>query len=205
MRLQLFETGQDRPTAITLKAMTRVTGTEVPEILRVTCYRHRFFGTPFYALVQDVLRGPSFWTVGERELFAAYTSKLNQCPFCISAHRAFAGSYVDPATVDAVFESPSTAPIRPEAKAVLTLLDKLSAEPEAVTAADVRAVREAGVDAAALDDAVRTSVLFHVINRVMDAFGAGPLEGRQLVMAPKVIRRLGYRMPPTVRYLSRGV
>jgi hypothetical protein len=28
-----------------------------------------------------VMRGPSEWTVGERELFAAFTSKLNQCPF----------------------------------------------------------------------------------------------------------------------------
>jgi hypothetical protein len=28
-----------------------------------------------------VMRGPSEWTVGERELFAAYTSYLNRCPF----------------------------------------------------------------------------------------------------------------------------
>jgi hypothetical protein len=27
------------------------------------------------------MRGPSEWTVGERELFAAFTSRLNQCPF----------------------------------------------------------------------------------------------------------------------------
>jgi hypothetical protein len=30
---------------------------------------------------QAVLRGPSPWSVGERELFAAFTSKLNQCVF----------------------------------------------------------------------------------------------------------------------------
>jgi len=27
------------------------------------------------------MRGPCEWTVGERELFAAYTSYLNQCPY----------------------------------------------------------------------------------------------------------------------------
>jgi hypothetical protein len=27
------------------------------------------------------MRGPSEWTVGERELFAAYTSYLNRCPY----------------------------------------------------------------------------------------------------------------------------
>jgi len=28
-----------------------------------------------------VMRGPSDWSVGERELFAAFVSSLNQCPF----------------------------------------------------------------------------------------------------------------------------
>jgi AhpD family alkylhydroperoxidase len=27
------------------------------------------------------MRGPSEWSAGERELFAAFTSQLNQCPF----------------------------------------------------------------------------------------------------------------------------
>jgi hypothetical protein len=28
-----------------------------------------------------VMRGPSEWSSGERELFAAFTSLLRQCPF----------------------------------------------------------------------------------------------------------------------------
>jgi hypothetical protein len=28
-----------------------------------------------------VMRGPSQWSVGEREIFAAYVSQLNQCVF----------------------------------------------------------------------------------------------------------------------------
>jgi len=27
------------------------------------------------------MRGPSDWSAGERELFAAFVSSLNQCPF----------------------------------------------------------------------------------------------------------------------------
>jgi len=27
------------------------------------------------------MRGPSMWSVGERELFAAFVSRLNQCVF----------------------------------------------------------------------------------------------------------------------------
>jgi hypothetical protein len=44
-------------------------------------YRPSFFGGPFCVLTQEMLRGPSDWTVGERESFAALTSRLNQCLF----------------------------------------------------------------------------------------------------------------------------
>ena len=33
------------------------------------------------SLLQDVMRGPSDWSVAERELFAAFVSAQNQCPF----------------------------------------------------------------------------------------------------------------------------
>ena len=32
-------------------------------------------------LAYMAMRGPSEWSAGERELFAAFTSLLNQCPF----------------------------------------------------------------------------------------------------------------------------
>jgi hypothetical protein len=36
---------------------------------------------PLSEALQDVMRGPSEWPVAERELFAAFVSSLNQCPF----------------------------------------------------------------------------------------------------------------------------
>jgi hypothetical protein len=54
---------------------------ETPDVVRSLNYRSGFFGGPFTMVVQDVMRGQSEWTVGERELFAAYTSYLNQCPY----------------------------------------------------------------------------------------------------------------------------
>jgi hypothetical protein len=44
-------------------------------------YRPELFGAPFSEALQDLMRGPSEWTVAERELFAAFVSSLNQCPF----------------------------------------------------------------------------------------------------------------------------
>ena len=40
-----------------------------------------FFGTPFSETLDHAMRGPSEWSAGERELFAGFTSLLNQCPF----------------------------------------------------------------------------------------------------------------------------
>jgi len=58
-----------------------VLGARVPDVIRTLVYRPRFFGKRFSALTQKVMRGPSEWAVGERELFAAFVSRLNQCPF----------------------------------------------------------------------------------------------------------------------------
>lgn len=44
-------------------------------------HRPELFGQPFSEALQDVMRGPSEWTVAERELFAAFVSSLNQCVF----------------------------------------------------------------------------------------------------------------------------
>lgn len=56
-------------------------GKPVPDVVRVLSYRPQLFGIPFSACLEDVMRGPSEWSVGERELFAAFVSRQNQCPF----------------------------------------------------------------------------------------------------------------------------
>ena len=57
-----------------------VLGRRAPDYLKTLMYRPEFFGREFGAISHEVLRGPSPWSVAEREIFAAYTSRLNQCP-----------------------------------------------------------------------------------------------------------------------------
>lgn len=204
MWLEAVESGHDRPTAAFIALVERLSGTELPAIVRVSCYRHRYFGTPFNALVQDLMRGRSFWTVAERELFAADTSRSNECPFCVTTHRAVAGAYTEQAVIDAALDSLPEAPVRAEARAMLEFLRKLSSEPDALTTQDAARLRAAGIPNVAIDQAVRIGTIFHVINRVMNAVGAGPLEGRGLAFGVKTIKLGGYRVPPPVRLLSRG-
>lgn len=204
MWLAAVESGHDKPTRTFLNLSRRLTGADVPAIVKVCCYRHRFFGTPFNALVMDVMRGKSFWTVGERELFAADISRQNECPFCATAHRAVAGAFTDQAVVDATLESLSTADVRAEVKAMLRFLRKMSHDPDALAADDASALRVAGIPDVAIDQAVRIGTLFELINRVMNAVGAGPLEGRSLRVGVLTLKLVGYRNPPPVRLLSRG-
>ena len=53
----------------------------VSDISLALRYRPELFGRPFAQLLQEVMKGPSEWTEAERELFAAFVSARNQCPF----------------------------------------------------------------------------------------------------------------------------
>jgi len=50
-------------------------------VIKTLLYRPDRFGGPFSEELDRVMRGPSDWSAGERELFAAFTSLLNQCHF----------------------------------------------------------------------------------------------------------------------------
>ena len=51
------------------------------DVVRTMRYRSELFGRPFSAALQQAMRGPSDWSPGERELFAAFVSRQNQCVF----------------------------------------------------------------------------------------------------------------------------
>jgi hypothetical protein len=81
MRLKRVEHGHRLPQKLILGMIRLMTGRRAPDIIRTLFYRPAFLGKPLSAWTQAVMRGPSEWSVAERELFAAFTSKLNQCVF----------------------------------------------------------------------------------------------------------------------------
>ena len=58
-----------------------VSGHRAADVVRTLFYRAEFFGRSMNELTHQVMRGASEWSVAERELFAAFVSQLNQCPF----------------------------------------------------------------------------------------------------------------------------
>jgi hypothetical protein len=80
MRLHKVHTGHRLRDKAMLGMMRLVMG-HAPGVVRTLLYRKEFFGAPWTDLTQQVMRGPSRWSVGEREIFAAFVSRLNQCVF----------------------------------------------------------------------------------------------------------------------------
>ena len=81
MRLKAVESGHRLRQRATLGLIRLVSGRRAPDIVRTLFYRPDLFGRAAGAWTQAVMRGPSRWSVGERELLAAFTSRLNQCRF----------------------------------------------------------------------------------------------------------------------------
>ncbi len=58
----------------------RAAGIEVPQILHLFAFKPEL-GAHLERFAEVVMRGPSPLSAGKRELLAAFTSKLNHCPF----------------------------------------------------------------------------------------------------------------------------
>ena len=83
MRLRRVATGHRLPQRLMLRMIGVMSRdpSQPQDILRTVMYRPEYFGREYSNLVHAAMRGPSDWTPGERELFAAFTSRINQCVF----------------------------------------------------------------------------------------------------------------------------
>jgi hypothetical protein len=70
---------------ILFRLIRLLSGHPVPDAAKIMFHRPDFYGNPMKELTHEVMRGHTAWSVGDRELMAAYVSKLNECPFCIGS------------------------------------------------------------------------------------------------------------------------
>ncbi|MGI9659543.1 MAG: hypothetical protein ACR2OD_11590 [Gaiellaceae bacterium] len=82
MRLEVLRSGHREAAAAALEHLKGALDIDTPPgVVATMLYRPEFFGQAFANYLHDCSRGESDWSVGERELFAALVSKLNQCPW----------------------------------------------------------------------------------------------------------------------------
>ncbi|CAA9397956.1 MAG: hypothetical protein AVDCRST_MAG32-2799 [uncultured Nocardioides sp.] len=122
---------------------------------------------------EAVMRGPSAFTVAERELMAAYVSGLNACGYCLGVHRVTAERFgVDRDLLDGLLTDLDHARgVDDRMRAVLRYVGQLTVAPAALTRDDAVAVLEAGWGEDALHDAASVCGLFNLMNRIVDGMG----------------------------------
>ena len=81
MRFPKAERGEQLGTRLLFAVIRLFSGHRAPDVVRTLKHRAAFFGAPHSRHTHEVMRGESSWTVGERELYAAFVSRLNQCLF----------------------------------------------------------------------------------------------------------------------------
>ena len=81
MHLAILDSGHSFGTKALFALIRVVSRQPVPEILKVMWYRPDFFGTRMQEVTHQAMRGSSSWSVGDRELMAAFVSKVNACEF----------------------------------------------------------------------------------------------------------------------------
>jgi hypothetical protein len=75
MRLPEIDRGDGFTNRLLIGFISIVSGMRLPDAARVAFYHKNFFGIPMGAWTQAAMRGPSKWSVGERELMAAMVAK----------------------------------------------------------------------------------------------------------------------------------
>ncbi len=169
MRLDILDRGH-RLHAKAIMALIRVfSGHPVVDAVKLAFYRPNFYGGG--PLTHEAMRGQSDWSAGDRELMAAYVSKINECPFCVSAHSATSTMwYADEAKVVATLSDLNAAPIDEPLRATLRMLGKLARE-NGIATEDIRTVLDSSVSVEQIKDALAVSFAFNITDRLANAFG----------------------------------
>lgn len=122
-----------------------------------------------------VLRAASPLSIGEREMIAAYVSRLNGCRFCFNSHRVYAAFYgVEPELFEKLIVKVDGSGVDAKMIPILKYARKITLDHGAIEKSDIDAILAAGWDGQAVNDAAAVAALFNYMNRIVHAMGVDP-------------------------------
>jgi uncharacterized peroxidase-related enzyme len=193
MRLAILDSGHGFRMKAVFAVIRAVSRLPVPDAIKLNRYRPDFYGTPMRELTQEAMRGPSTWSVGDRELMGAVVSQTNNCEVCTKTHSTVAAmAYHDAAKVSATLSNLEAAPIEEPLQATLRMLRKLTRE-HAVDADDMRAVLAAGVSREQIGDALAVCFTFNTVDRLSRTFDWVVQGPKAFEAGAKFLLARGYR------------
>jgi uncharacterized peroxidase-related enzyme len=124
------------------------------------------------SVAQELLREASHLSPADREVIAAFTSRLNGCDYCCGSHTAFAESLG--ATAADVKAIETSEPAGHRLAALLAYVKKLTLAPSTISDSDKQAVHDAGFSEDELKDAIAVCAAFNLYNRIVEGHGIAP-------------------------------
>lgn len=192
MRLPEVERGDSFGNRLLIRFISAVSGMRLPDAARVAFYHKNFFSAPLGAWTQAAMRGPSAWSVGERELMAAMVAKWNSCAFCVGAHGAVAAKTMTRPVVDAALADFRSAPITEALQGTLAFLEIMTLRPMDLSADSAREALRSGVTNEALQDAAAVAAVFNIITRYADALNFAMPTAAEFDRAADMLLKRGY-------------
>lgn len=166
-------------------------GNDHPGIGGLLTYRPQT-ARPLMQLAEVLLRADSTLSRGERELIAAYVSRLNECEYCTNSHRECAAAQLPGGheQVRQVLDDPTTAGVSAKLKALLHIARLVQQSGRLVAEEDVGRARAEGATDVEIHDTVLIAAAFCMYNRYVDGLGAATPEdpAAYAAMAVELVR-----------------
>jgi len=130
----------------------------------------------FHLLNEAIMRGPSPFTGGERELIAVYVLALNGCEYCCSSYTPVAGAFgISEGLVGGLVYNFDAAAVDDGRRAALAYAGKLTTSHNGLSE----------------DDVVMVTAMLHMANNVIHGFGTPDQSPERLAMATKRLHKVG--------------
>ena len=190
MRLSVLDRGHRWKQKAAIAVIELVGRGHADPVAKLSLYRPGFFGRPWLRFCASIMRGPSEWSDGEREMIAAFVSNLNACPFCIGIHTGTASLLTGESLHAERFADWRQAGFGPRLAAAFGLVEKANSSPEAIGAADRPAI-----SAESASDALYVAFLFNTINRLANAFDFRWMDDADRMRIAKDLNQIRYSVP----------
>ena len=141
---------------------------------------------------QGIMREPEPVSPGLRELIATYTSKLNECEFCMKSHAAVSSELLGDDLVRGVLRDLESSGLEEKEKALLRFAGKATRNLPSTALADIEQLRTAGWNDEAIFYTITVCALFNFYNRWITASGVHAVSDEGHRRHGKVLAQKGY-------------
>jgi uncharacterized peroxidase-related enzyme len=123
-------------------------------------------------LFHAVMYAPRGLPRADRELATVVVSIINGCVYCSSVHaRRFSELTRKPEIIQRLYDEGLDAQLEPRHSAIVDFAAKLTRSPQAISPADLKPLRDVGMDDLQIHDLIHAIAMFANANRLMQTLG----------------------------------